>query len=325
MIPGFDCRITEGKSGGRGIAVRRIYFYADSTKRPGTPAGDKWIQEESSVYAQGQEDPRWQKEMLIKYSAMGGQFLFPRWDHWKSTTPIILDPYDPVGTALYGSYDHGHANPAAFHIHSVDGDGVITTVWEFYGKKVTAHQIANIIQGKDGYDEDGKRYAGNPWGYSALKWIIADPSIWKEDIPDHNGPNKSTAQIFRELGIYMIPGERGGDVTLANWLKGYYWKDLQNPRYRITRNCEKLLWEIGQQRFKEFSAQVALNRSQPEELVDKDNHGWDGVKYLLKKFPPPEHIVRPESRPNSFAWWRKVANTQRDGGAVMPTFRIGVR
>jgi len=318
MIPGYSSRITTG-----GIGVLRYHYSADSNKRPGTKVGDAWVLEESRAYPMGLEDPRWKKEMEIHYGALGGQHLFPKWEQWRNGmggAQIVIPSYEAHGTKLYGSYDHGSFNPAAFHVHSVDGDGVLTTVWEFYGANVPAHQIANIIKGREGFDGNGKRYEGSP--YPDLSYIVADPSIWNEDKPQFEGPNKSTAAIFREMGVHMLPGERGGDITVANWLHGWYWKDVQHPRYRITEACPKLIWEIGQQRRKEFSAQVALNRSQPEELVDKDNHAWDGIKYLLKKHPPPPTFTKPETRPNTFAWWRK--QTERGREDRPQTFRIGV-
>jgi hypothetical protein len=319
VIPGYTGRVTPNT----GIGVLKYFFYADSSKRPGTELGDKWIAEEAKAYPLKTEDPMWKKEMLIQYGALGGTFLIPKWEQYKVNGHIVIPPYDPVGTRLYGSYDHGFRNPASFLIHSVDGDGIITTVWEFYGDKVPAHQIANIIRNKAGYGDDGRRYAGSPYSYDSLSYIVADPSIWNEDKPQFNGPNKSTAKIFREMGVSMVPGEAGGDVTLGEWLLGYYWKDPNNPIYRITSNCTKLIWEIGQQRFKEFSAQVALNRSQPEELVDKDNHAFDALKYLLKRFPPPEAKRKPEANPNSFMWWRKQHQQQKSG--IKRTFRVGAR
>ena len=324
MIPGYTSRITSG-----GIGVLRYHYSADSNKNPGTARGAAWVAEEARAYPMGQDDPRWKKEMEIQYGALGGQHLFPKWEQWRNSlygATIIVPSYDARGTRLYGSYDHGWHNPCAFHVHSVDGDGVITTVWELYGSRIPAHQIAGIIKGKSGFDEGGRQLAGCPYPYESLSYIVADPSIWNEDKPQLEGPNKSTAAIFREMGVSMIPGERGGDITVANWLHGWYWKDPTHPRYRITEACPKLIWEIGQQRRKEFSAQVALNRSQPEELVDKDNHGWDGLKYLLKKHPPPASFVKPETRPNTFAWWRKQAQADRDAIATgsRQTFRIGL-
>ena len=321
-IPGYSTRITSG-----GIGVLRYHYSADSNKRPGIPAGDLWLIEEARAYPMGQDDPRWKKEMEIQYGALGGQHLFPRWDQWRNGlhgAQIVIPSYEPHGTKLYASYDHGSFNPAAFHVHSVDGDGVITTVWEFYAANVPAHQIANIIKGKVGYDQHGKPYEGCP--YNDFAWIVADPSIWNEDKPQFSGPNKSTAQIFREMGVYMIPGEKGGDITVANWLHGWYWKDVTKPRYRITEDCPKLIWEFGQQRRKEFSAQVALNRSQPEELVDKDNHAFDGIKYMLKKHPPPPTFLKPETKPNTFAWWKKEHYRRDDDreNRMRQTFRIGI-
>src|SRR3990167_1558745 len=330
-IPGFSTRITSGTNGAK-IGVLRYHYSADSNKRPGTLKGDAWIQEELRAYA-GLEDPRWRKEMEIQYGALGGQHLFPRWEAWRNGlggAQIVVPSYEAHNTRVYGSYDHGSFNPASFHVHSVDSDKVITTVWEFYGANVPAHQIANIIKGKEGFDQNGKRYAGCPYPYESISYIVADPSIWNEDKPQFTGPNKSTAGIFREMGVHMIAGERGGDITVANWLHGWYWKDIQQPRYRITEACPKLIWEIGQQRRKEFSAQVAMNRSQPEDLVDKDNHAWDGLKYLLKKHPPPAAFMKPETKPNTFGWWRKnhtaLERNGEDGSAsrTRQTFRIGV-
>ena len=318
MIPGYKGRVTS-----KGIGVLRYHYSADSNKRPGTQLGDKWIAEESRAYPLGLDDPRWKKEMEIQPGAMGGTLLFPKWDIWRENCYLVVEPYQPIGTRLYGSYDHGSRNPAAFHVHSVDADGIITTIWEFYAANVPAHQIANIILGHEGYDSNGRRFEGSPYGSGHLSYIVADPSIWNEDKPQLTGPNKSTAKIFRELGVHMIPGERGADVTISNWLTGYYWKDLEHPLYRITANCTKLIWEIGQQRFKEFSAQVALNRQQPEDLIDKDNHAWDGLKYFLKKFPPPASFTKPEAMPNTFAWHRKQALKARRGQPTA-TFRVGV-
>ncbi len=315
-IPGYTARITSG-----GIGVLRYHYSADSNKRPGTPQGNAWLVEEARAYPMGMDDPRWKKEMEINYGALGGQHLFPKWELWRNHGTIVIPSYEAQGTKLYGSYDHGWHSPSAFHVHSVDGDGTITTVWEFYGAQVPAHQIAGIIKGRTGFSQDGKRYPGNPYAYESLAFIVADPSIWNEDKPQSEGPNKSTAKIFRDMGVAMVPGERGGDVTVANWLHGWYWKDLEHPRYRITEACPKLIWEIGQQRHKEFSAQVAMNRNQPEELVDKDNHAWDSLKYLLKKHPPPQSFTKPETKPNSFAWWR---NQNKREGERPRTFRIGI-
>lgn len=315
LIPGFDCRITSG-----GIGVRRLHYSADSTKRPGTPEGDAWLEREAQAYPLGMEDPRWMKEMEIKYGALGGTFLLPRWEVWKNNKTIVIPQFEPTGYRLYASYDHGYNSPSAFLVHGINSDGIITTLWEFYADHVPAHQIAELIKGHD-IRVDGRHFQGNPY-HGQETFIIADPSIWAEDNPQHNGPNKSTAQIYRECGVYMIPGERGGDVTLGEWLVGHFWKDPQHPLYRITANCENLIWELGMLRHKSYSAQVALTRNDPEELIDKDNHAWDALKYFIKRFPPKPKLKQAETHPNTFAWWKKSIQ-RAESGLPQRTFRVG--
>ena len=315
-IPGFTCKITS-----TGIGVRRLHYSADSSKRPGTDKGDTWLASEALAYPLGMDDPRWKKEMEIKYGALGGTYVFPRWETWKANGAIVIPPFEPAGYRLYGSYDHGYNSPSAFLIHGINSDGVMTTLWEFYSDHVPAHQIAEMIKGKDIWCNN-KRFPGNPYA-GRESFIVADPSIWAEDNPQLNGPNKSTAKIFRECGVHMIPGERGGDITVAEWLVGLHWKDPLHPTYRITANCENLIWELEMLRHKSYSSQVALIHNDPEELVDKDNHAWDAVKYFLKRFPPKPKLAIAETTPNTFAWWRKSIQRQ-EAGTQQRTFRVGV-
>lgn len=315
-IPGFSCRITNG-----GIAVRRFHYSADARKRPGTILGDRWLAEESRAYPMGMDDPRWQKEMEIKYGALGGTYLFPYWEQWKENGAIVVPPFDPIGYRLYASYDHGYNNPSCFLVHGLNNDGIITTIWEFYADHVPAHQIAEIIKGRDVRTQDGRFFRGNPYA-GRESFIIADPSIWAEDNPQSNGPNKSTAGIFRDCQVSMMAGERGADVTVGEWLVGHFWKDPKHPLYRIASSCENLIWEVGQQRHKSYSAAVALSRNAPEELVDKDNHAWDALKYFLRRFPPKPKFKIAEGTPNTFAWWKKSIQRTTDGQAPR-SFRVG--
>ena len=263
MIVGLTTRLTSS-----GIPVMRMHYSSDEAKRPGTPGFEDWARQASSGYAGGMKSPRWRKEMEIDYGALGGTRLFPEWENWAANGKIVIPPFDPVGYRLYGSFDHGWRNPASYHVHGINGDGAIVTLYELYGDHIPLQKIAEAIQGKDVTLTDGRRFRANPFaGKESFK--VADPSIWAEDQPMADNTNKSIAELFRRSGVYFTKGERGGDTMVAEWLHGYYWRDPLLPLYRITTDCPKLIWEIGQQRHREFSAQVALNRDQPEELVDR--------------------------------------------------------
>ena len=107
---------------------------------------------------------------------------------------------------------------------------------------------------------------------------------------------------------------------VAEWLHGHFWADPVHPRYRITTACPKLIWELGQLRHREFSPRIALQREQPEKLVDKDDHAWDGLKMFLQRFPPRPEAVRAAQTPASFMWWRAQAKKANQGQPVR-TFR----
>jgi hypothetical protein len=316
-LPGFTYRLAD-----QTIPVLRVHYSCHPERKPGTVIGEAWKEDAAMRYPGGTSSPRWKKEQEIDYGAMSGTRLFPEWEHWQTDRGIVIAPFDPVGYRLYGSYDHGWRSPSSYLVHGVSPDGDIVTLWEFYAPMVPVHQISEIIKGNRIVTEDGRIFQGNPFAHREIS-KVADPSIWAEDVPQADKTNKSTAWIFERCGIYFDKGELGGDTTVAEWLMGYFWKDANRPLYRITKNCEKLIWELGRQRFKQFSEKVALNREQPEELVNKDNHSWDSVKMFLKNFPPPQAKPAPTVQANTLEWWKKQQRRAAQG-LPLSTYRVPV-
>src|SRR3990172_2565029 len=143
-LPGFSYRLAD-----QTVAVLRIHYSAHPQRIPGTIAGEDWKRREAMRYPGGIGSPRWKKEQEIDYGALSGTKLFPNWEQWQANGRIVIEPFVPHGYRLYGSYDHGWRNPAAYHVHGVSPDGDIVTLWEFYGNYVPAHQIAKMIKGEN--------------------------------------------------------------------------------------------------------------------------------------------------------------------------------
>ena len=311
MQDGLSERLTTG-----GIPVLRLHYSADPEKRPGTPAGDAWLAQASHGYAGGINAPRWRKEMEIDYGALLGTMLLPLWAQWSTNGRIVIPPFDPVGYKLYGSYDHGWRHRGCYHVHGMNSDGDVVTLWEMWAAHVHYQAWAKIIQGERtrvpgcgaSCHPDDRDFPGNPYA-GREQFKIADPSIWAEDKPSDDGTMKSTARLFRQVGVHFIPGAQGGDTTVTEWLIGLYWADPLQPRYRITTACPGLIWELGRQRHKDVSDAVAQRRAQPEELVDKDNDAFDSLKVFLMKFPPTPVHAKAAQKPGSWAWWQKLAKT----------------
>lgn len=323
MIHGLQERLTSS-----GIPVLRVHYSADPEKRPGTPAGDGWLAQAIQGYAGGLNSPRWRKEMEIDYGALLGTMLFPLWAQWSTNGRIVIPPFDPVGYKLYESYDHGWRHKGAFHVHGINPDGDKVTLWEMWASHVGYQSWAKVMQGERvvvppcgaSCHPEARTFPGNPYAGRAV-FSVADPSIWAEDKPQQDNTMKSTAKLFRSAGVYFIPGEQGGDTTVAEWLIGQYWQDPLHPTYRITTACPGLIWEIGRQRHKDHSDAVGQRKAQPEELVDKDNDAWDSTKYFHLKFPAAPVLAKAAQKPGSWAWWQKLAKTAPTQGGAIPSYQ----
>jgi hypothetical protein len=298
----LSTRITKG-----GIFVCRLHYAADQFKNPQNPVGRDWLKQALSGYPGGIEDPNWLKEMEIMYSAGSGERVLPRWQEWqKSSNIFISGELDVKHSKIYASYDHGWATPACYLVHAVDPDGMRKTIWEFYGAGVPVSDIAKIIKGQDVRLEDGRQFEGNPYaGLESVK--VCDPEITRRTQVMPKGPNKSIAELYLKQNIIFQPGTRGDDGTVINWLLGNLWSDPMQPQYQIHRRCKNLIWEMGRLQRKALSPMQARVKNQPEELVDKDNHAFDALKYFLKRFPVGAPVQVKPKKEADFAFWRDMS------------------
>jgi hypothetical protein len=261
-----------------GFHAMKIHYTADAEKDPATQRGKKWLEEESRGYPGGLASAQWRQEMEIDWNAAGGELCFPLFAPYRRK--IIVAPFEvPETWSLYASFDYGHRNPSAFHIHAIDYDGDVYTVWEYY-------------RSNQGYREQAIAIRKCPYFDKLSCMPIADPSIWAQT-QQQQGENevKSIAQLFAELPepeqIIFCKGSRGGDITVAEKVCGYFWKDIdrgREPRWKIFANCTFLIREIENLRYADWGAAQAEQKNFKEAIVDKDNHAWDGFKMFVMAF-----------------------------------------
>lgn len=327
MLPGLSLKRTED-----GVPVLRVHYSADEAKRPGTPVGDQWLAHALIGVVGGMSSPRWRREMEIDYGALGGTLVFPEWHAWKRK--VCPPPYQPDGQRLYGIYDHGWRNPACFMVIGHDRDKRPTVHWQCYASNVGVTDLAKIIRGQAVTTADGRHFPGNPyWGQ--LTWIKADPSIWNEDQVQNDGTNKSVAYLFSTKGVYMDPGKRGGDTTVASWLTELWAPALPGcvvtcPPHLLEMDTTAvrrgyagpgapcLVWEVGRLRFRDWSNVQQLHHDFKEEIEDKDNHAWDGLKMHLQEFPPGAPQKPTHASTGSLHWWRMQRSREKLGLAPRP-------
>lgn len=305
---GLTSRVTKG-----GIPVLRVHYSADSHKDPETPEGALWVRRAAQGYPLGTQDPAWLKEMEIQYGAMGGQALFSLWGLYKPY--VVIPPFDIASAPhvkFIGTYDHGWVHNSAYLVHAILPNGMKYTVWECCAPKVPVKAMAEIIKGHMvKLTTDGRVFQGNPYaGKEVLR--IADPQIWAKTGHLSDQPFNSLGDMFREkYGIPFVPGKKGGELTIAEWLIGDLWADMEHPKYQIFDTCKQLLWELPRLRYRTITAVQARTKNQPEQLVDKDNDAWDALCQFLHRFPSTVAPKPARSLAGTFAYWQKLAKDRK--------------
>jgi len=255
-----------------GIVVLETHYSADPDKDPDRN-GKSWLIEAVKGYPGGMKSSGWRREMEIDWDIMGGDPVFEfLLDHdSKIFTPRLSHDVIVNDLELFGGFDYGIRNPSAFEVWGADKAGNLYAVWEYY-------------KSGDTYKETAAAIKSCPF-YSKLRYIKADPSIWARTQQTANGI-KSISELFSEEGIHFQPGRRGADVPVSERFLGDYWAEPDKPRAFITSACPQLRREMTNLRWKEHrSALVAATKNNPEEIVQKDNHGYDATAYLIDSRP----------------------------------------
>ncbi len=260
-----------------GVQVIRIHYSADPIKDPDTVEGARWIARELQGY-RGKTDPRWRKEMEVDFDAHGGQLLFPYM--LESLNALFVKPYPANDLKLLAGLDYGTRNPSAFEVLAKDSDDKINIAYEYYEAPKKIDETDDEFRARKGYKVLCAAIKECPY-FKNLD-ILADPSLWNktQEASDSKGL-MSVADLFLQEGVVLRPGQRGRDFACYELIDNDLWGNPTNPRLTISQNCPWLWWEMQRLRFGDYSATTQVNQNLKEQIVDKDNHAWDAVKYAI--------------------------------------------
>ena len=256
----------------------RVHYLADPVKR-----GD-WASRYSAKYG-GMDDPRWQREMEISYSAYTGQRLWPLLcaDH-----NAHFDVFDG-NWAVYRSIDQGIRHPTACAWVAVNKYGDRHVFREFYSTDRSIAENCRLIRGID-RDE-------------TLAGSIIDPSTRKRseesltpliDIYESNGVyaepadnsfagyDRVSQMLLSTLCRKKLAGEEIPQLDKFNLKKSMLKQFSEIPcltfdlRYvnRVYMECSNLRWA---------ESKGDLTQRRPKEKpVDVDDEGADIVRYACQ-------------------------------------------
>lgn len=183
----------------------------------------------------------------------------------------VKDPFlVPKSWPIVASLDHGFNNPTAWLWHTVDPDGRIYTFYEHYESGLTIDKHAVKVH------KINETLGRTPDFY------IGDPSIRSVD------PITGTS-IQQEYIKYGIPIALANNDVAAGLVRVNRYLSLGvdgKPNLIITRNCQKLIWELGRYRWKTYANKKLMRSNNVFEVPNKkDDHACDSLRYFIMSRP----------------------------------------
>lgn len=177
--------------------------------------------------------------------------------------------------------DHGFRNPAACVWGAVDYDGNVYVYQEYYE---TEQLIEQIVKGNP---KEGIKGLVELTGSHKLTDCVIDPSTkavkGQTGISDFDTYLEHLPKTFplRPADNNVMPG--------IDRVKSYLRVSdkTKKPRLFIFETCTHLIEELLQYQWKPLGASSEGHKNQPEEVVKKDDHLCDALRYMI--------MTRPES------------------------------
>ena len=264
-----------------GFVVLTVPYHSD-------PEKDNWTWYDMAKM--GLRDDQFNQEVLIDFTARGGQKVFPYLDKFKNK--YLVKPWAeiPRNYTIIAGLDFGSRNPTAILFAAVSERGHVHIFSEYYEPSNPA-KIARYLK-------------SHPYIHRTLK-ISADPSIWKNDQHDERGETiRSVADMLTDLGVHIHEKANNDRLAGLERVKHMFRHSDDNPGLQpymtISSDCRELWKELTTIVYKEENPTQLVNKNQSEDTVKKKDHAFDALKYLLLSWGvPSDGMDKPRPDENS--------------------------
>jgi PBSX family phage terminase large subunit len=190
----------------------------------------------------------------------------------------IIESQIPSKDYLWiASMDHGLNAPTAFLWHAINFEGRVVTFKEHFKRDWIVSQHAARVK------EINKQLGREP------DYYVGDPSI-------RNRTPNSGVSVFEEYvkhDIVIRHDDYLNDVSAGIGRVTAYLRTIdkeidgtETPYWLITKDCEKLIWEMKRYRWRTFiSKKSEANNNVQEQPVKKDDHACDASRYMFMSRP----------------------------------------
>lgn len=199
-------------------------------------------------------------------------------EHYKDRTwTHVIDPFDiPKRWRIYRSYDFGYGKPFSCAWWTVDNEGCIYRILEYYGCAKDEDNVGVKMTPDEQFREISRIEREHKWLKGKNIYGVADPSIWDAS------RGESVAETAEKYGVYFEPGD---NARVAGWMQCHYRLQFdQNgyPMMYVFSNCKAFIRTIP----------ILIHSDKnPEDLdTTMEDHAADEWRYFCMSRPitPPE-------------------------------------
>lgn len=200
-------------------------------------------------------------------------------DHYEDRqwTHVIKPFAIPSHWKIYRSFDFGYNKPFSMGYWTVDEDGVIYRILEWYGCTENDNEGLRIPPDKI-FEEVAKLEREHPWLKGRRITGVADPSIWDAS------RGKSVAESASDHHILFTPGD---NERIAGWMQVHYrlaFDENGLPMMYVFDNCKAFIRTMPALQYDDHKI---------EDLdTDGEDHVADEVRYFCMSRPIKARVAK---------------------------------
>lgn len=158
-------------------------------------------------------------------------YIDRRWTH-------VIEPFEiPSHWKVYRSFDFGYNAPFSVGYWTVDSDGVIYRICEWYGSPNSSN-VGLKLPPHELFRQMSELEHEHPYLKGKIITGVADPSIWD------TSRGESIADVAARYGIYFSPGD---NARLSGWSQCHYRLHFDTnglPMMYVFKNCKDFIRTI---------------------------------------------------------------------------------
>jgi hypothetical protein len=194
----------------------------------------------------------------------------------------------PINSPLYMTYDWGFGKPFSLGWWWTDNDGRALRFNEWYGAsgpdqglRLGDSEVAEGIIDRE--VKLGLAHFSTSGDYRSVSWdrqVIryAGPDCFAKR-PDYKGGGQgpSTAEVFAQYGIYLMPGDPDRVLRIRQFRERLRARDGERPMMLIYKSCKDFFRTVGS---------LVMDKNRPEDIdSDGEDHQYDEACFLCMARP----------------------------------------